>query len=362
MGRLQRMFRWANVILIFLTLFSYLSPYIHPDGFWLFSILGLVYPVLLVLLVLSAGIWLLQRKAYALFSIGCILLGWGHFTSFIGVHLAETRPAAGTETIKILSYNVYQFLSKDKAQQERRWTEDNMLSFCQEYQPDIWCTQEFAISERRSNFYYGLITQKTHLKYGYRERSKGLAVFSRWPLKVVKSTYFNSGNHVNGYLIVDVEVDGQIYRVFNIHLQSNAVSRIADEVATSGDLQEKKTWLKIKEMVGQYRRTAARRSNQALEIKQLMEESPYPIILCGDFNDVPLSYAYHTLARDMTDSFQKKGKGIGTTFRGSLPALRIDYTLSSPVLKPLNCQVLNIEHSDHYPVLSVLQRAKASDQ
>lgn len=361
MGRLQRMLRWANVLLIFLTLFSYLSPYIHPGGFWPFSILGLLYPVLLALLVLSAGIWLLQRRSYALFSLGCILLGWGHFTSFVGIHLGNGPPADDEETITVMSYNVFQFVNRDKDRKERRWQEDEVLAFLGENQPDIWCIQEFPTSDWKTDPYYEIITGKTPLKYGWREQRRGLALFSRWPIKVVKTTYFKNRNYVNGYLIADLEIDGQTYRMFNIHLQSNAVSRLADEVANNGHLREKKTWMQIKDMIGQYRRTTAVRSDQALEIRKHIEESPHPIILCGDFNDVPLSYAYHTLSKGLNDSFQKRGRGLGTTFRGSLPALRIDYILSSPLLEPVSCRILSNKRSDHYPVMSVFKRTKATD-
>ncbi|MCB0631231.1 MAG: endonuclease/exonuclease/phosphatase family protein [Saprospiraceae bacterium] len=361
MGRLQRIFRWSNVILIFLTLFSYLSPYIHPGGFWPFSVMGLFYPVLLVLLLLSACIWLIQQKYYALLTLGCILLGWGHFTSFIGLHLGKDHSPGGENEIKVMSYNVFQFRTLAEDGKAHRWPEEDLLSFYQKYQPDIWCIQEFPSIPKRSDHIAKLLTTQTPLKYTFRESGKGVALFSRYPLKGIRIHYFNKRNSANGYLIADVEIKDQTYRVFGIHLQSNTVSQIADDVAANGHFQEKETWVQIKGMIGRYRRTAAMRSDQALEIKKLLDESPYPIILCGDFNDVPLSHAYHILSKDLIDGFQKKGKGIGTTFRGSLPALRIDYILSSPALEPLSYRVLPTDRSDHYPVLSILRPVNVND-
>jgi endonuclease/exonuclease/phosphatase family metal-dependent hydrolase len=359
---MQRIFRWSNVVLIFLTLFSYLSPYIHPGGLWPFSVMGLFYPVLLVLLLLSALVWAIQRKPYALLSLGCILLGWGHFTSFVGLSFGKKDLPDRDDQIRVMSYNVFQFRALKEGARTRRWSVEEVLSFYEQHQPDIWCIEEFPTVPRRSDEYAKLLTEQTPLKYVYRERGKGIAVFSRYPLTPVKMHYFSDYIYgANGYSIADVAVNGQTYRIFAIHLQSNAVSKIADEVATNGHLQEKETWLQIKGMIGRYRRTAALRSDQAIEIKKLMNESPYPVILCGDFNDVPLSYVYHTLSKGLVDGFQKKGKGIGTTFRGSLPALRIDYILSSPELEPLAYEVLHIDRSDHYPVMSVLRPANAKD-
>ena len=42
-----------------------------------------------------------------------------------------------------------------------------------------------------------------------------------------------------------------------------------------------------------------------------MKSCPYPIIICGDFNDTPVSYAYQQLGDNMIDAFLESGNGIG---------------------------------------------------
>lgn len=356
MRRLQRSFRWANVIVIFLTFFAYLSPYIHPATFWPFAVLGLFYPILLALNIAFIIFWLIRRRRYAILSAICLLLGWNHFTSFVGLSLSGSS-GDEDQSVNIISYNIYGFFNQEKGGKStrNRWSEAELLDFYQKHRPDIWCLQEFSTAPRYADQYADLIRSKTPLKNAYFEPETGLAVFSRYPIKGVKIHYFGRHNTINGYLIADIQHGDQTFRLFNIHLQSNAVSQMANDVAQNGQLREKETWLQIKGMIGRYRRTAVLRSDQASEIRELLEESPHPVILCGDFNDVPLSYAYHRISDELTDGFRKKGKGLGTTFHGSLPALRIDYILSSPEFKTLDYRVLKNDLSDHYPVMSTLQ-------
>ena len=67
------------------------------------------------------------------------------------------------------------------------------------------------------------------------------------------------------------------------------------------------------------------RAGQALQLEKHISESPYPVILCGDFNDTPTSFTYHTLSKKLTDSFIESGKGIGRSYAGKMPSYRIDY-------------------------------------
>ncbi|MGN6246740.1 MAG: endonuclease/exonuclease/phosphatase family protein [Ginsengibacter sp.] len=86
-----------------------------------------------------------------------------------------------------------------------------------------------------------------------------------------------------------------------------------------------------------------------------MEKSPYPVILTGDFNDVPNSNTYFTISKNMQDVFLKKGSFIGRTFRFISPTLRIDYILADKSFKVNQMRIIHVSYSDHYPVEADLQ-------
>ena len=184
------------------------------------------------------------------------------------------------------------------------------------------------------------------------ENKRALAIFSRYPIQEIETKYF--GNKSNGFQSVDLQLDGQKVRLLNIHLQTNAISVMADKVASEGNLQEKETWLNIRGIMGRYRRSARKRATQAKEIAGHINQSPYPTLVCGDFNDVPQSYTYYTVSSGLQDAFKRKGRGLGITYAGKIPGLRIDYILANHQFKILDHRILDSNFSDHYPVKSVV--------
>jgi endonuclease/exonuclease/phosphatase (EEP) superfamily protein YafD len=91
------------------------------------------------------------------------------------------------------------------------------------------------------------------------------------------------------------------------------------------------------------------------ELKSVLDEMPPvngPIIICGDFNETPLSYNYRQMQKaGFTDTFTKVGRGIKPTYAGKLPLLRIDYVWANNGIIPLDFNRLRYKGSDHYPVM-----------
>ena len=96
----------------------------------------------------------------------------------------------------------------------------------------------------------------------------------------------------------------------------------------------------------------SKRAVQVEAIKIHINKSPYPVILCGDFNDTPNSYAYHKLSNGLKDAFVEQGVGLGRSYNGNFPSLRIDYILYSPELNIHSFNTKNVKLSDHFPILA----------
>ncbi|HEY1872287.1 MAG TPA: endonuclease/exonuclease/phosphatase family protein, partial [Chitinophagaceae bacterium] len=97
------------------------------------------------------------------------------------------------------------------------------------------------------------------------------------------------------------------------------------------------------------------RSLQANTAKEQIKQSRHPVIVCGDFNDIPNSYTYFTVRGKLRDAFLIKGSGIGRTFNSISPTLRIDYVLPSKEFEVLQFKRVVRNLSDHYMLVADLK-------
>ena len=74
------------------------------------------------------------------------------------------------------------------------------------------------------------------------------------------------------------------------------------------------------------------------------------ILVCGDFNDTPISYAHRTVQGPLVDSFAESGQGMGITYNQNMFWFRIDNILHSKNMKSMNCTIDKVRYSDHYPL------------
>jgi len=82
-----------------------------------------------------------------------------------------------------------------------------------------------------------------------------------------------------------------------------------------------------------------------------IDSCKYPVFLCGDFNDTPVSYAYRSLRGNLNDAFLECGpRGMGKTYNGPFPSFRIDYILFPDGYDAAGFKVLGRSYSDHFPV------------
>lgn len=344
--RVTTILRWANLLLILATFLAYLSPYINPDQIWVFSFFGLAYPLLLLFNILFVLFWMLFKDRYFLFSLGCIVMGLGAMHGFIGLNFSSENPAEND--ITVMSFNMRDLLDlkRLKGPQLEQKSYEFLRYLNSAGEIDILCGQE--IWDRNIEF----IAQALGLDESqyYLGSNRGLAILSVYPMLNRGEIRFKDS--YNSSLWADLVVKGDTIRVYSTHLQSTQISSITDKVIEEGDLQRAQTWRDLRGIIARVKFAAQRRAAQARRVAHHVSQSPYPVILGGDFNDPPQSYAYRTLSSQLCDTFLQKGKGLGTTYAGHIPALRIDYILVDKKLQILDHSVLKGNYSDHYPVVS----------
>jgi endonuclease/exonuclease/phosphatase family metal-dependent hydrolase len=342
---LRTIVQLLSAIVVLLTVLSYISPWVDPAQCSWFVFFGTAFPGLLVINVVLLLLWMWQMNRFALYHLGILLFGWQYLNSFIGLDFGKKQ--VPESAITVCTHNLGGvYLGKEPT---TAWREKRVSAYARFLQengfPDVLCTQE------TSGKFYRLLAEKMGYPYTFNLK-KGTVILSRYPIEAGGEVPF--GKTANSILWADIRFGkSNIVRVYNVHLQSNRVTQTTTRVIEKGDLDEGETWQDIGNVLDRVGDATGIRAQQAKKLREHIEASKYPVIVCGDFNDTPNSYVYHVLSDGLTDTFREKGMGLGTTFAGALPLLRIDYVLTEKSIVPFSCRVArdNI-FSDHFPVFS----------
>lgn len=339
-------------------LIAYLAPFVNPARIVLPALFGLAYPYLLMLHLAFLCYWLIRLKKEILISILVILLGWNHLNNLIPLNLRSSEiPANAPQDrfLKALSYNVrgfniYQWSQDPEAKKE-------IFEFLESQEPQLVCFQEYFTSEKSGQTHAQISHQLDYLPYNAiyytadpaNRNGFGIATFSKHPILKKSRIPFNSS--FNAAMYTDILFRSDTIRVFNIHLQS--ISFQEDNYAFIDTARFKYSNEQINELrvIGSRLKTAfTLRAEQAKVIASYIKDSPHPVVVMGDFNDTPQSYAYRKIKKGLDDSFRKAGRGFGNTYAGELPSFRIDYIMYGPPLLSTDFKRIKTDHSDHYPI------------
>lgn len=347
----------VNVFFAFALLMSYLAVHISPQTFALPAFFGLSYPYLLTINIILAIIWAMLLRFEALISVAVIALGFTHFSNYLKL----SRPAGNkTNTFKVISYNVRLFNYFEKKPGSN--SEKKVLSFLKGQKPDILCLQDFYGSGNPSQKQADINTAlgakyNSHLKVIVRGKNRfyGIATFTRFPI-IRKGEIIHAGSSSLS-IYTDVLIQNDTFRIYNNHLQSfrlKSMERSFIEEMTSSD--EKETLDDVMSLSASLKKGFVRRAQQAQLLKDYVNKSPYPVIVAGDFNDTPVSYAYRKIRKGLNDSFVNSGYGAGFTYRGNYPPNRIDYILYDNNLINSYFEITKIKYSDHYPIIAYFRK------
>lgn len=343
-------------------LISYLAPYVSPENFWFIAFFGLAYPILVILNLVFVIYWTVQLNKTAFYSLILLFSGWTQIKEYIQVNPINT-PDNSTNLIKVMSYNVKLF-------DLYNWTHNietrgKMFELIKKESPNIMCIQEFYTRDSTDEF-NNLDTllklqnaKYTHLEYTTTLRKKdhwGIAIFSSYPIIANGKIDFDTKSN-NICIYSDILINKDTVRVYNIHLQSIKFDygdyKFVDDLMNNKETEELE---KSKNILKRLKLGYIKRAKQTELVAAHVATSPYPVIVCGDFNDTPASYTYHTISNNLSDAFVESGKGFGRSYIGKFPSFRIDYILHSKVFKAYNFKTIRKELSDHFPVVTYLEK------
>lgn len=357
-GCLSRILLLVNVALIVPLLLSYLATYVSPERFWLFSIFGLTYPIWLIANLFFILLWAFTKKWYLWFSILAIIVGWSHARHFFATEVFSDQHM--NDGAKLMTFNVRNFdLYNWKHNKENR---DKILSMLNAQDPDILCLQEYYTE--MSGEFENLQTLKKQLSLPYhamhhtysinQEKHFGQVIFSRYPV-IDKGIIEFEQSPNNACIYADIVMMDDTFRLFNVHLQSIQLGSEGETAVEEMIYQQKTNWESSKYILAKLRRGFTMRSQQASVLRAAINRSPYKVLVCGDFNDTPVSYTYGQLSDGLQDAFLQKSVGVGATFSGRIPWLRIDYILADPDIEISGFERVGASLSDHYPLVATFK-------
>jgi endonuclease/exonuclease/phosphatase family metal-dependent hydrolase len=352
-----------NFITCLFLLLSYLAAHISPATINWLPFFGLSFPFIFIPVLCFLFFWLILRNKWLLLSLFTILLGLNHVRHFYQITLWSGPKNETSTKLKVMSYNVRLFDLYNWV--ENKETRNEIFKILKRENADIYCFQEFYYSEEspfttRDTLVKFLKTKNYHEGYThYVPNGKhhfGLATFSTYPI-VKKEMIIFENDPNNCVIISDIKIDNDTIRVFNAHLASIRFQKADYDYV--GDAKTGNLWNqfqpKEQQIYSRLKNAFINRSKQIETLSKKVNESPYPVIVCGDFNDTPVSYTYRTITRNLYDAFVESGNGIGQTYIGKFPSFRIDYILYSKELHAYDFQTLPEELSDHHAITSWLE-------
>lgn len=353
-----------NGMAVFFILLSYLSVYINPESFSIIAFFGLGYPIILAVNILFIIFWAFVKLRYGIISFLFILLGWNHIGRLVQFN-SSTNIDKNLQQVKILSYNIQNFVKENTSSTKYIQSFENqqkITEFLVDQKADIICLQEVLYDKVDFDDFTNQLGKKfncqnTYYRNYYHNRKNkvdALAIFTKYP--IIDKGYFEHLEKTIG-IYCDILIQADTVRLYNLHLASIHFKREEYDFITDITNQQDQETFKANSLkvISKMNIAFIKRGRQTELLTAHISSSPYPVIICGDFNDTPSSFAYREISKNLKDAFVESGKGFGITYAGeNFPAFRIDFIFFDPRYQSCNFQKHKIPFSDHYPISSTL--------
>lgn len=359
----------ANALVALSLLMAFLSAYLPPSLSMTASYCGLAFPYLLMANLGFVVLWLFIDYRFTLVSLSMVLLNINNIDRTFQLRPTE-KPSVCANCVKVMSYNAKLFGLYDEETKIMRDIKRNQAyALFERERPEILCVQEYFYdgsgklkfpttdtimqilrldNQKRNCYQYFPVNNKAK-DYHY-----GMAIFSRYRILDGDCVYTNDSS-TNAAVYVDVKYKSDTLRIYNVHLASMHMDAddyaMGKEIASRG-MDDPNLDKKAKLLSKKVEKAFLERQEQARTLRAHIDSCRYPIIICGDFNDSPVSYAYHKVGHGLKDAFRASGGGRGKTYNGeAFPSFRIDYIFHDDRFKSFGYTTYDsLKVSDHYPI------------
>lgn len=357
---LSKILLGCNVLVALLMLLCAYSSYLNPVSYPILACAGLAFPVFLLLNLLFLLFWLVCYRRYALLSLVVMFACVYQIRAYVPVNLPTPKSEIPKDAIKILSYNVMAY-NHDKP--HKADSPNEIIEYLINCDADIVCTQEAVLNKGKNSKFLNEETVKKALSmYPYhshvQENANAWDCFSRYPILSSKKIKYESV--ANGSVAYEVKLGADTLLLVNNHFESNKLTA-DDKTAYKAmiiDPKEENLKATSRLLIGKVADAVAIRAPQADCVAKYVRDSGHKyVVVCGDFNDSPISYVHRVMSEGLNDAFTDTGCGLGISYNRNGFYFRIDHILASDGLEIYNCRVDNrIKASDHYPISCYIRK------
>lgn len=326
------------------------SPYFSPVEHPVLACAGLCLPFFGVVNLLLFFFWLLVKRKYIVFPLLFFIAGGKALWTYSPFNL--TQSVEGVNPVKFMTYNT---MGMRTEKDEEGNPTNPILEYLKTSDADIVCLQEYPVHDRRIR--KGLGGVYPYIKTLGINENYGLACLSKFPILSVKRVPYVSEN--NGSMLLRIKMEKDTLALICNHLESNKLNsqdkEMYKELLKSPDEQKMKKDGKY--LLHKLADAVAIRAIQADSVARAIEKNRCRyMIVCGDFNDSPVSYTHRVISRNLQDAYVEAGFGPGFSYNQNFLYFRIDHILATEAFKVLKCKVdRSITASDHYPVWCLLE-------
>lgn len=347
----------SNIVAVALYILALVGSEISPEKLILTSYFALGFPLLIATNIGFVFFWLFTRKWYFLLSLLLLVLSYKQIGNVFAFNITKKKvEITKNQPLKILTYNT---MMSGKLVKHTKKKPNMVFKYIQDTDADIVCLQEFTVSEKEDYITLKDI-YKIFAKYPYKHihfkshngsKHNGIATFSKFP--IINKQTIDFPSYFNISIYSDIKIYGKTIRIVNNHLESNNITE--NDKVLPLILKERFDAENLKGITKHFSRklgnASKRRAVQADAVAKVITDSPYKVIACGDFNDVPVSYAYTKIRGNLNDTFADTGYGFGWTFNDRVYHFRIDYQLyDASTFTVIKYKSDDVNYSDHQPV------------
>jgi endonuclease/exonuclease/phosphatase family metal-dependent hydrolase len=367
---IRNFFKWffisLNTIVCVLFLISCLAPFFNTDKAWFIGFLTLCIPYLVTLLFFSFLFWLIAKPVLALIPLVTLGIGYKQCKVIFAMHIPKDFvEKKDTSMLRMVDWNVGSMYGLSNNIEIKKHDRIEIANVVLKQQPDIICLQEFnhSYTQGPGADNIGLFSASYPYSFFSRDYVKGNGfyeggsiIFSKYP--IIDSGKINYPDHIAESLIyIDVARSTDTFRIYTLHLQSFKFKDT--DYARIEKIKQNDTSISASKNIYQKMKLAfVRRGIQAETIRHAIDQSPYPSIICGDFNDVPGSFTYWHILGERQDAFLAKNFGIGRTYYALAPTLRIDYIMPDDHFTINQFNIIDEGLSDHLMLVSDMSLKK----